>query len=198
MAYVALVVGLIFAYYILKGAISAAFERVVVLEHEKAVLYVDGKFERVVGAGSYPRYGGGKTYKVIDMRPRLVGLKFKEAVTRDDKLARVSMEVVYRVEDPHAAHASSDNHQKHLLAALQHVMRAAVRETDSRAVLTGRDELAGRIMAAIEPRANEMGTKIVSIYMNEIIFPVLAKDKLYPGISDEQKGAGGEQPQEAR
>src|SRR5690606_26228699 len=77
-----------------------AMPKLTVMDWERVLLFIGGRFKRVLGPGVH-RYPRGRCRLFpVDMRPDIVRVSGQEVITSDGVNIRVSVTARWRVEDP--------------------------------------------------------------------------------------------------
>lgn len=152
-------------------AIARLFRRTTVLEHERALVYVDGRIQRVAGPGSYWHLASRTRYERFDMRTRYVSVAGQEVLSSDQVGLRVSLAARYAVADPQLAMNASDQYGQALHMELQLALREAVATVPMDELLARRAELGRMVFERAEPRAVALGLKLEAADVKDVMLP---------------------------
>lgn len=170
--------------------LSRVIGHVVVLDYEQAIKYRRGSCVGVVGAGSYWFNPVVTRYVKFDLRPSTDTLYQEQTVTSDGVMVWFALDAIYQVVDPFAAMQTSASYRDTLRAELQNAFRRVIAAAPSAALIGGREELAGQIARALEPRARELGLKVIAVYLKDTDFPIRSKGRLHPGAPQPREHRG--------
>ncbi|WP_407527166.1 SPFH domain-containing protein [Methylobacterium oryzisoli] len=137
-------------------------------EWEQGLLYIDGRFARVLGPGRYRTLG--RRDRLVVVLPRSVAFEhlFALEVTSSDRLLyRVSATIAFEIIDPRAAHEG--NHREAIKLAVTDALVHAAAARSVEAMLADRPGLgAGLVSTLAQPVA---GCRIVSITLTALTLP---------------------------
>lgn len=162
--------------------------RVIVYDFQQALLYRNGRFQRLLEPGAYHILVPWQRIDVADTRRTLATIPGQEILTRDQIALRLSLSCAYRIADPLKALRGSSHYVAEFYAACQLVLRehlagltlddylAARADTDAR--------LAERIAAAAEP----LGLAVETVAVRDIMLPGGLK-RAYAGVLEARKEA---------
>lgn len=109
--------------------------------------------------------------KNVDLREQTLDISGQEILTADHVTLRLNALVTYRVEDPLASVTRSTDAGLALYKAAQLALRVAVGGRELDALLAAKDVLAEELLAAIRPRAAELGLALGSVGVRDLILP---------------------------
>jgi len=146
--------------------------------HEKGLLYIDGKFERILEAGMYFfwRNGVSVAVKKADTRSLQVEISGQEILTKDKAAIRVNYEVQYQIVDIEKALALTENYQKQLYVFVQLALRGYIGSLTLDELLEKRDAIAGFVQSQLLEKADLLGLKITHSGMKDVILTGEMKD----------------------
>lgn len=164
---------------IFKRAEMAKYIKVFAVEsHEKGLLYLDGKFERILEAGMYFfwRNGVAVGVKKADTRSLQIEVSGQEILTKDKAAIRINYEVQYQIVDIEKALASTENYQKQLYVFVQLALRGYIGSLTLDELLEKRDAIAGFVQSQLLEKAESLGLKITHSGMKDVILTGEMKD----------------------
>jgi hypothetical protein len=164
---------------------------VVVLPHERVLLYVDGALDRVLGPGRYGVHLEGRAVAPVkvDLREQELTIAGQELMTADKVTLRVTVLVRYRVVDPVKALSEVTNLRDGLYATSQLAARAVVGNHALDALLDARTGAAAQLVASIAPRLLGWGVELVSLDLKDLVLPGEMKTILNQVIEAEKRAA---------
>ncbi|MFK7989699.1 MAG: slipin family protein [Sandaracinaceae bacterium] len=145
-----------------------------VLEYQRGLLYISGKFERVLEPGRYALWNHAAapvSVRLVDMRRKQLTVAGQELLTRDKVSLRLSLTLDFAPLDPATApHTIAD-----VEAALYTLVQLAVREHVSGVtldeLLEGREALTTYLMVRTEHEARSFGVAIHAVGVKDIVLP---------------------------
>lgn len=147
----------------------------------RGLLYRDGAFQRVLGAGrhSFPVpfvtrfFGRPDTIEVVmvDIRSRELIIKGQEILTADKVALRVSIVVQFTVVDPKAAIHAVDNFEDRLYSDVQLAARRSLARMTLEEILTNRTRLSSEILEDVKESAAVYGVSIGRADVRDLSFP---------------------------
>jgi regulator of protease activity HflC (stomatin/prohibitin superfamily) len=182
--------------------IEENIERVVILDHERGLLYRKGTFRGILGPGVYRIYAPSASVTRVDMRPFLVPLPDREAQSADRVTVRADVTATCRIEDPRRAVAEAADPGAALRLALELALREIVEGTEADAILERRSGIGPMLARMAAPKAERLGLKLLSVDVNRIAageaaLPPAARQAASRGPApnlpetDRPSGAGG-------
>jgi len=145
-----------------------------VLEYQRGLLYVNGRFERVLTPGRYAfwtRIAAPVSVRLIDMRRKQLNVAGQELMTRDKVTLRLSMAVDFAPADPETAPHTIADPDGALYTLAQLALREHVATVTLDELLEGREALAKYLRHRTETDALRFGLKVLSIGVKDIVLP---------------------------
>jgi regulator of protease activity HflC (stomatin/prohibitin superfamily) len=157
---------------VLGGGFGAApVIRTTIHETELGLLYVKGRFQRVLGPGRHWIWRLGAGVERLDARRRLMAVQSQEILTKDNVQVRLSAMVTFQVTDPARALHESESYQQELYVATQLALRAAVAEVEIDALLERKLSIGEGLQAQVDERAAALGVELHSVEIRDVILP---------------------------
>ena len=156
-----------------------AYIRVFVVEsYEKGVLYVDGKFEKILPTGTYFFWKNAIPVKVdkVDLRQRQMEINGQEILTRDKAALRVNFMAQYRVTDIEKALIDNKDYEKQLYILVQLALREFIGTFSLDELLEKKESVAEYVMKVLKEKAKALGVEIQDCGVRDIILPGEVKD----------------------
>jgi regulator of protease activity HflC (stomatin/prohibitin superfamily) len=146
---------------------------VMVNDHEDVLLYRDGVLIDRLRAGLHVFWKGtGKiAWKAIDRREQVADVAGQEIMTSDKVTLRVNLVVGYVVEDALKAVTSTTDHAQALYREAQLVLRAAIGTKTLDNLLGDKEAVGAEVRDALAKRAAEIGLRVNSVGLRDIILP---------------------------
>lgn len=147
--------------------------QVVVPEHGAALLWVDGKVERLLGAGSFAfwKFDRNVSVELVDLRLQAVEVTGQEILTRDKVALRLNLSATWRYADVLAAHKALAKPAEHLYRELQFGLRAAVGTRSLDELLENKNVIDDVVAAQAKDRLAAFGLELTSVGVKDIVLP---------------------------
>lgn len=162
--------------------------RVTILEYERGLRYHKGKFDRTLDPGQYWFSPVSTTIQKLDVRPRFVSLVGQEVLSSDGVTLKVSLAANFEVVDPDVAVNRVRNFQEALYLELQLAAREIIGSADIDTVLSSRNELSARLYQMTERKADELGLRLISVNLKDIMFPGKLKEMFAQVVNAKKEG----------
>jgi regulator of protease activity HflC (stomatin/prohibitin superfamily) len=144
---------------------------ITVLEHERAVRFVDGRVRDVLGPGRH-RYRRRRTaLHRLDVRSQLVTVPGQEVLTSDSIAVRISAVLRTAITDPVVHLTASQNAHAEVYAAAQQALRAAVAGMALDALLSSRTALGPELLADVRASAARVGMSVDEVAVRDVMLP---------------------------
>ena len=147
----------------------------------RGLLYRDGAFQRVLGAGRHRfpvslwtrAFGRPPEIEVVmvDIRSRELIIKGQEILTSDKVALRVSIVVQYAVVDPKAAIHAVEKYEDRLYSDVQLAARRSLARMTLEEILTNRTRLSSEILEDVKETATGYGVSIGRADVRDLSFP---------------------------
>ena len=151
--------------------IERQFPRVTVLEFERGLRYVRGRFTGVLGPGQYRTWSVTTLIRKIDIRPKIASVAGQEVLSADGVALKVSLAARYRVVDPAIAVNGVENYELALHTTLQLALRAAVAASPVEALLQARGTLGKEITEQATGAATAAGLELLGADLKDLTLP---------------------------
>ncbi len=144
--------------------------RVVVQEWERVLVYRDGRFAEVLGAGRHRRRRRQQFVRVA-VRPRLLVVPGQEVLTADGLAVRLSLTVTCRTADPRLWHESVDDADALVYAVVQVALREVVAVRTLEDLLAARTTLADEIGERVGTATEAVGVVLERSWLRDVMVP---------------------------
>ncbi len=165
-----------------------AVRRITVLEYEKGLKYAKGKFTSVVGPGQYWYMPVFTIIQKLDVRPRFVSITGQEVLSSDGVTLKVSLAANFEITDPYIAINNVMSFEQALYLELQLALREIIGAEDIDTVLSGRDDISKKLMELTEHKIAELGLKLISVDLKDIMFPGKLKEIFAQVVGAKKEG----------
>lgn len=168
--------------------LKAGVKRITVLEYEKGLKYVKGQFKTTMNAGQYWYMPFFTVIQKLDVRPRFVSITGQEVLSSDGVTLKVSLAANFEIVDADAAINRVQSFQEALYLELQLALREIIGSADIDTVLNSRNELAKKLMDLTEPKVKDLGLKLLSVNLKDIMFPGKLKEIFAQVVNARKEG----------
>ena len=162
--------------------------RMTILEYEKGLRYVKGQFESDLEPGQYWYMPFFTIIQKLDVRPHFVSITGQEVLSSDGVTLKVSLAANFEITDPNVAINNVCSFQEALYLELQLALRAIIGGSDIDTVLSGRTELSKKLMQVTEAKATELGLRLISVNLKDIMFPGKLKEIFAQVVNAKKEG----------
>ena len=165
--------------YILKKPAVLAYLRVFPVEvSQKAMLFIDGEFNKVLGPGvySYWRTDQLVSMKIIDTRVQAMEIAGQEILTKDKAGVRVSFSGTFKVIDMEKALLEAKDFQVQLYTAFQLVLRSYIGGMTLDQLLANKELIGPYVLETTAQTAESLGVEVLSGGIKDVILPGDVKD----------------------
>ena len=147
--------------------------QVVVPEHGAGLLCVDGKVERLLGAGSFAFWKFNRSVNVdlVDLRLQAVEVTGQEILTRDKVALRLNLSATWRFTDVLAAFKPLAKPAEHLYRELQFGLRAAVGTRSLDELLENKSVIDEVVTVQVKDKLAALGLELTSVGVKDVVLP---------------------------
>ena len=163
-------------------------KRSTILEYERGLKYDRGRFTKILGPGQYWYTPLLVIIHKLDTRPRFVSIGGQEVLSQDGVTLKVSLAAHYQITDPIAATNQAENFQDALYLELQIPLREIIGSADIDTVLKERGELSRKLLELTEHKAQNLGLKLISVNLKDLMFPGKLKEVFAQAVSARKEG----------
>lgn len=159
---------------ILQKAELSQYIRVVTVEpNQKAVLFIDGKFDRILEPGEYYFWKNAVKIHVAkaDMRLQQMEISGQELLTGDKAALRINFFAQYKVVDIIKALNENKDYEKQLYILMQLALREYVGTLALDEILEKKESVSRYVMETLREKAGVLGVEIKDSGVRDIILP---------------------------
>lgn len=149
--------------------------QIVVQEWERILLYRDGRFQEILGAGRHRRVRWRRRRVRVQVRPRLLVVPSQEVLTADGLSVKVSLTVAVRTDDPRRWYESVEDADGFVYAALQIAVREAVAIRTLDELLAARDTVPTDVRERVQGATDAVGVVVDSLALRDVMVPAELK-----------------------
>jgi regulator of protease activity HflC (stomatin/prohibitin superfamily) len=145
--------------------------QVVVQEWERVLVYRDGRFEEILGAGRHRRRSWHRRHVRVSIRPRLMTVPGQDVLTADGLAVKVSLTVAVRTADPRRWYETVEATDAFVYSALQVALREVVGAGTLEELLASRSSLPDQVREPVRGAAEAVGVAIDSLALRDVMVP---------------------------
>jgi regulator of protease activity HflC (stomatin/prohibitin superfamily) len=145
--------------------------KITVMDWQRALLFTDGRFTRVLDPGRHRYPGWRSTVHTLDIRPRTTVVPGQELLTADGITLKLSVLATWQISDPRAYLTGAANSEQALYAQVQLAVRDAVAATTLDDALTDRARLSAGLLEATTAQIGGLGIDLTSVTVKDLMLP---------------------------
>ena len=168
------------------------YSDVVVHEHERGLLYVQGRQTRTLAPGRHTMWSPPEAraaVTLVDMRLQQLVLASQELMTRDKVTLRLTLTVEYAVKEPALATNNVAQLRDTIYLLAQMATRGYVASVGLDELLAGRDAMTIALGEDVVPKAAALGVHVERVGVKDIVLPGEMKTLLNRVIEAEKEAA---------
>ncbi len=171
------------------GARESLMAQVLVEEGKRGLLYLNGRFTREFGPGTYGFWTAVVTPKVdlIETRLQTLEVSGQEILTKDKVTIRVNVSAVFEVLNPVIARASVKDVNEHLYRTLQIAARQTLGKRTLEEALAEKADIDAVVSAEVRQEMEARGVRVTAIALKDIILPGDIRDILNTVVTAEKQ-----------
>jgi regulator of protease activity HflC (stomatin/prohibitin superfamily) len=156
---------------------------------EKAVLFVDGKYVKVLESGMHYWWKNSISINVakVDTRQQMVEINGQEILTKDKAALRINAWAQYKVVNIEKAVLQNKEWDKQLYVALQLALREYIAGFSFDELLDKKESIAPFILQAVAQKAEALGVEVAGFGIRDIILPGDVKEIMNGVLIAEKK-----------
>lgn len=146
--------------------------------YEKALLFIDEKYIKILDPGDYYFWKNSIKIKIAkaDLRTGQMEVSGQEILTKDKAALRISFYAQFKVVDILKALLDNSEFQKQLYILMQLALREYIGTQTLDELLDNKNEISLFVMKQLDDKAQMLGVKIVDCGVKDIILPGDVKD----------------------
>lgn len=156
---------------------------------EKAVLYIDGKFSKIMEPGTYYFWKNNTSIVIsrADLRAAQMEIAGQEILTKDKAALRISFYAQYAIQDIVKALVNNKEFDKQLYVLLQLALREFIGSLTLDELLDKKDSVSSYVMESVGEKARALGVAVKSSGIRDIILPGDMKEIMNQVLVAEKK-----------
>jgi hypothetical protein len=174
---------------LLSRLVTPYVRSVSVESYEKAVLFIDGKYDRTLESGVYYWWKNHIAVHVarVDTRQLQLEINGQEILTRDKAALRINAWAQYKVTNVEKAVLQNKEYDKQLYIAFQLALREYVAGFSFDELLDKKDAIAPFILQRVKEDAEGLGVEVKGFGIRDIILPGDVKEIMNQVLIAEKK-----------
>jgi regulator of protease activity HflC (stomatin/prohibitin superfamily) len=172
-----------------KAPLNAWVRSYEIQSFERAVLFVDGKFARLLDPGIYYWWKNSIAIYVVkvDIRQQQLEINGQEILTKDKAALRINAWAQYKVADIEKALVQNKEYDKQLYVALQLALREYVAGFSFDELLEKKESIAPFVLQSVQQNAEQLGIAMKDFGIRDIILPGDVKEIMNQVLVAEKK-----------
>src|SRR5215213_823738 len=160
-----------------------------VQSYEKALLFVDGKYVRMLEPGMYYWWKNSIVIHVakVDIRQQQMEVNGQEILTKDKAALRINAWAQYKVVEIEKAILENKEYEKQLYVAFQLALREYIAGFSFDELLEKKESMAQVILQTIKEKAGGLGIEVNGFGIRDIVLPGDVKDIMNQVLIAEKK-----------
>lgn len=172
-----------------KAPLNAWVRNAEVQSFEKALLFVEGKYIKVMEPGVYYWWKNSIPVHVgkVDMRQQQLEVNGQEILTKDKAALRINAWAQYKVADIEKALLQNKDYDKQLYVAFQLALREYIAGFSFDELLEKKEAIAPFILQQVKEKAEALGVEVNGFGIRDIILPGDVKEIMNQVLIAEKK-----------
>lgn len=169
-----------------------AYVDATLLEHERGLLYVQGRLARALGPGRYSFWSTRESPVHVDkqdLRSTQITIAGQELMTRDKVTLRLSLTIEWAVVDPALAASAVANVRDAIYVVVQLGARQFLAGVTLDDLLAGRDAMTRFLEEDAAEKARRFGVRVDRVGVKDVVLPGEMKTLLNKVIEAEKEAA---------
>lgn len=158
-----------------KGIVSC-----VVTQNTQGLLYVDGKFERLLDSGRHGFWKYNRDIQIVlqSFKLQTIEVNGQEILTKDRVSLRLNLQAMFRIENAELATHKAENINDYLYRRLQLVLREVVGTRTLDQLLDAKNQINELIFKQTQQEFKNFGVELTQVGLKDIILPGEMKEIL--------------------
>ncbi len=163
---------------LLRPELSQYVRAIAVEPYQKALLFIDGKYEKTIETGEYYYWKNATKIHVakVDMRQLQLEISGQEILTKDKAALRVNFYTQYKVVDIIKAINENKEYEKQLYILMQLALREFIGTLSLDEILEKKDSISKYVKESLKEKSADLGVEIKDCGVRDIILPGEVKD----------------------
>ena len=175
--------------YVFASIPSTCYVRLNVRAHEKGLVYVGGKLERILDAGTYHFWRTAESLEVrtVDMRLTQMNVCGQEILSADKVTLRISLVLTYRITDCVRITEEIADYAEQLHVACQMALREYVGKLKLDEILESKESISRHVFDSLKEKESELFVEVSEAAVKDIILPGEVRDIMNTVLVAEKK-----------
>ena len=175
--------------YLMEQMERCLYTKVTVASYQKARLYFNKHFEKVLEPGTYYFWKNGVEVDVgyVDTRLTQMNITGQEILTQDKVSLRINFVCSYRITDYVKVLTEIDDYAEQLHVTAQLAMREYVGKHKLDEILEGKDQVSEHIIARLKEKAPALFVEVLDGGVKDIILPGEIRDIMNTVLAAEKR-----------
>lgn len=169
---------------------SAGFS-FVIQDHEAALLFRYGRYQRVLDAGKHRFWGAGYEVIRVDTREQTLVIPGQDLLTADQVTLKISALATFRVVDALVMHRATSDASAALYADIQLALREVVAGESAESFLNQKTGHGSALMAIISARTTTLGLRVDRVEIRDVMLPSDLKRSFMAALQQRQVAEAG-------
>lgn len=145
----------------------------VIGQNMQGLLYVDGKFERLLSTGRYAfwAYNRDVQIKLQSFKLQTLEVNGQEILSKDRVSLRLNLQAMFKVEDAELAMHKAENVNDYLYRRMQLSLREEVGTRSLDQLLEAKDQISKTIFSKTKDDFKALGIELIQVGVKDIILP---------------------------
>lgn len=156
---------------------------------EKALLFVDGKYVKMLESGVYYWWRNSILIHVgkVDIRQQQLEINGQEILTKDKAALRINAWAQYKVANIEKALLENKEYERQLYVSFQLALREYIAGLSFDELLEKKESIAPFILQSVKGNAEALGVEVIGFGIRDIILPGDVKDIMNQVLVAEKK-----------
>ena len=163
-------------------------KHVIVYEYQKGLKYLKGRYAGTLDPGQYWILGTFSSIVPVDVRPEFITIQGQDVLSADGVTLKLSLAAEFQVVDANIAINQNANFRSALYLTLQMALREIVGMEKIDVLLEKRAEIGKKLMELTSGKAGELGLKLISADVKDIMFPGEMKKTFSQVVKAQKEG----------
>jgi regulator of protease activity HflC (stomatin/prohibitin superfamily) len=162
--------------------------QITIYEYQKGLKYTKGRYAGTLDPGQYWIITTFSSIIPVDIRPEFITIQGQDVLSSDGVTLKASLAAEFQVADPNLAVNKNANFRTSLYLSLQMALREIVGTEKIDVLLGNRGTISAKLMELTSGKASELGLKLISADMKDIMFPGEMKKAFAQVVKAQKEG----------
>jgi len=157
--------------FLLLAIVIAALSLKVFREYERGVVFLLGRFQRVMGPGLQLIIPGIQQMVRVDLRTVVLDVPPQDVITRDNVSVKVNAVCYFRVVDANLALSQVQNYLYATSQLAQTTLRSLVGQFELDSILSEREKVNAKLQQILDQDTEPWGIKVTKVEVKQVDIP---------------------------